>query len=58
MIAQIDATKHNVHASGVSVQGYPTIYLFKKGTRGWPVEYRGGRDVGSFVDFLRVHAVE
>lgn len=56
VIAQIDMTKNSITVPGVVVHGYPTIYLFKKGNKGAPVEYRGARDVASFKAFLSQHA--
>jgi protein disulfide-isomerase A4 len=56
VIAQIDMTKNLVRASGVNIQGYPSIYLFKRGQKRWPIEYQGNRDVASFAAFLEKHA--
>ena len=55
MVSQIDMTQHQVHVPGVVVRGYPTIYLFKKGHKSTPIEYRGGRDVISFSAFLKYY---
>jgi hypothetical protein len=53
VVAQIDMTAHAVSLpAGVSIMGYPTIYLFRKGAKGRPVEYRGARDVRSFTEFM------
>jgi hypothetical protein len=53
VIAQIDMTAHAVPLpAGVSILGYPTIYLFRRGAKGRPVEYRGARDVRSFTEFV------
>lgn len=56
VIAQIDMTQNSLQVPGTVIQGYPTIYLFKKGSKGAPVEYRGARDVESFKAFLHRHA--
>ncbi len=55
VVSQIDMTQHQLHVPGVVVHGYPTIYLFKKGHKGTPIEYRGGRDVVSFSAFLKYY---
>lgn len=53
VIAQIDMSVHNISVPGVVIQGYPTIYLFKK--NGERVEYQGSRDIVSFLRFINKH---
>lgn len=49
-IADVDCTKYSDVCSSQGIQGYPTMYLFKKGHK--LTEYSGKRDVASFVEFL------
>jgi hypothetical protein len=56
VIAQIDLTAHSIpQPAGVSILGYPTIYLFRRGAKGRPVEYRGPREVRAFAEFIERH---
>jgi len=55
VIAQVDMTQHSVSSPGVTIRGYPTIYLFKNGRKEAPIEYRGVRDVASFAAFLEFY---
>ena len=52
-IARIDVTKNEV--TGVNIRGYPTIYLYKKGSV--PIEYQGERNVDSWMEFLIAQGV-
>ena len=51
IIAKLDGTKNSI--KGISVQGYPTIYLFKKNDKKNPIEYNGNRSVEDFKAFLK-----
>ena len=62
IIAKMDMTTNQLPTSSsanVTVQGYPTIYYFKKGSntggKATSFEYNGSRDVQSLTYF--VHAV-
>lgn len=49
-IAKIDATANDVPDD---ISGFPTIKLFKAGSKEEPVEYSGARSVEALADFIR-----
>lgn len=54
VIAKIDATANDI--SGVTIRGYPTVMLFRKGRKKSPVLFdRQGRDVDDVMAFLTQH---
>jgi hypothetical protein len=57
IVAQMDMTKNSLLPGmcNATVEGYPTIYLFRKGGKHLPVEYRGPRDLQSLTRFLAAH---
>ena len=52
-IARIDVTKNEVPT--VNIRGYPTLYLYKKGSA--PIEYTGERNVDGWMSFLIAQGV-
>jgi len=52
-IANIDSTTNDNTA--VQVAGYPTLYLFPANDKQNPLEYNGGRDLQSMIDFITQH---
>jgi len=49
-IGKFDATANE--AEGVSVKSFPTIFLYKAGSKNAPIPYEGGRDLESFKKYL------
>mmetsp|Transcript_47271 Transcript_47271/g.101194 ORF Transcript_47271/g.101194 Transcript_47271/m.101194 type:complete len:483 (-) Transcript_47271:57-1505(-) len=54
IIAKIDATANDI--DGVTVEGFPTIKLWRAGKKDQPVDYDGDRDVDGFLSWLQLHA--
>ncbi len=52
--AEVDATQERVIASKYEVRGYPTLMLFKNGTK---FDYEGGREAQDFIDYLKMMTV-
>jgi len=52
VIAKVDATANDIDHPGVNVRGFPTIMFFKSGAKDAPIDFEGGRDVDSFVQFI------
>ena len=51
VIAKMDGTLNENPA--IKVEGFPTIFFFKKGSKDAPVTYANSRDIEGFTDFLR-----
>mmetsp|Transcript_93623 Transcript_93623/g.265085 ORF Transcript_93623/g.265085 Transcript_93623/m.265085 type:complete len:525 (-) Transcript_93623:53-1627(-) len=49
-IAKIDATANDVE--GIDIEGFPTIKLWRAGSKDDPLDYDGDRDVDSFAVWL------
>jgi protein disulfide-isomerase-like protein len=43
LIAKMDSTENEV--SSVSIKGFPTLKLFKRGSKSTPIDYSGAREV-------------
>lgn len=54
-VVQVDAEANPSVASKYGVQGYPTIKFFPKGSA-TPIDYSGGRDAKSLVEYLNTQA--
>jgi protein disulfide-isomerase A1 len=50
VIAKVDATNNDVPDE---IQGFPTIKLFKAGSKDAPVDYSGSRTVEDLANFIR-----
>jgi len=50
VIAKVDATMNDVPDE---IQGFPTIKLFKAGSKDAPVDYSGSRTVEDLANFIR-----
>ncbi|KAL6054634.1 Protein disulfide-isomerase A6 [Balamuthia mandrillaris] len=48
-VAKVDATEEEELAAAFKVTGYPTIFLLRNGQMR---QYRGGRDVNTFVEYV------
>ncbi|KAL9986344.1 hypothetical protein ACROYT_G000482 [Oculina patagonica] len=55
VIAKMDATANDV-PSPFEVQGFPTLYFAPMKGKKTPKKYNGGRDVDSFVEYLKREA--
>jgi protein disulfide-isomerase A6 len=53
VIAKVDADKHRDLGSRYDVSGFPTLKWFGKSSKESPEDYNSGRDMNSFVDFIR-----
>ncbi|KAJ7384503.1 Protein disulfide-isomerase A3 [Desmophyllum pertusum] len=53
VIAKIDATANDVPPP-FAVQGFPTLYFAPMKGKDTPKKYNGGRDVQSFLDYLKL----
>ncbi|KAJ3032669.1 hypothetical protein HDV00_007284 [Rhizophlyctis rosea] len=53
VIAKVDADAHKSLGSKFDVKGYPTLKWFPKGETKKPVDYSGGRDLDSFLSFIK-----
>ena len=51
----VDATQWQTTHPKVQVQGFPTVFLFKKGDKANPVEYNGDRSANDLVKFVNTH---
>jgi len=49
-VGKMDATVND--NPSVSVNGYPTIYLFVAGSKSTPVEFNGSRDLENLISFI------
>ena len=47
----MDSTLNEV--DGVSIKGFPTIKLFKRGQKDTPIDYDGEREVEGFITWLK-----
>eukprot|EP01060_Flectonema_neradi_P041647 TRINITY_DN994_c1_g5_i1.p1 TRINITY_DN994_c1_g5~~TRINITY_DN994_c1_g5_i1.p1 ORF type:complete len:494 (+),score=165.05 TRINITY_DN994_c1_g5_i1:67-1482(+) len=56
VIAKIDATANDVHHKKYSASGFPTIYFAPANNKESPLTYDSGRDVDSFVEYIKKHA--
>lgn len=54
-VATVDADKHRSLGERFEVKGFPTIKVFKAGSRE-PEDYNGARDTDAFVTFLNKEA--
>lgn len=54
VIAKIDSTANEI--DGVSVNGFPTIKFFPKGSKRAPVDYDGDREVEGFKTWLKTNS--
>ena len=52
VIAKVNLEENRDVADAQGIQGLPTLKLFKKGADKSPVEYNGGRDLGSLKGWL------
>ncbi|XP_020620049.1 protein disulfide-isomerase A3-like [Orbicella faveolata] len=55
VIAKMDATANDVPPP-YQVQGFPTLYFSPKKSKDTPKKYNGGRDVDSFIEYLKREA--
>jgi len=53
VIAKMDATANDSPHSAYQAKGYPTIVYAPANNKDAPVAYSGGRDVPSFIEFLK-----
>lgn len=51
LIAEMNGELNDVPS--VKIEGFPTIILYPAGKNSEPIEYSGGRDVASFIDFIK-----
>jgi protein disulfide isomerase len=54
VIAKVDSTANEI--DGVSVNGFPTIKFFPKGSKKSPIDYDGEREVEGFKTWLKTHS--
>jgi len=54
VIAKMDSTANEV--AEVSIQGFPTLKFWKKGSKSAPIDYSGERDLKGFMEFLEKNA--
>ena len=47
----MDATVNEI--KDIKIKGFPTIKLFKRGSKNTPVDYRGYREIESIITFLK-----
>lgn len=47
----MDATVNEI--KDIKIKGFPTIKLFKRGSKNTPVDYRGDREIESIITFLK-----
>ncbi len=50
----VDATQHQVKHPKIQLQGFPTVFLFKKDDKANPVEYNGNRTADDLVEYIDV----
>lgn len=53
VIAKLDHTENEVP---LIIQSYPTIYLFKAGSKDQPIAYQGTRSLEDLVKFVKTHS--
>ncbi|OHT11342.1 Thioredoxin family protein [Tritrichomonas foetus] len=53
--AGVDCTKESSICSRYKVNGYPTVFIFKAGSKDPITEYKGSRSVDDFCDFVENH---
>jgi protein disulfide-isomerase A1 len=53
VIAKIDGTRNDVWPK---VHSYPTLKLFRSGSKDRPITYKGDRTTGDLIEFLRKSA--
>lgn len=51
VFAEIDFTANEL--AEISIQGYPTIFFFKKGLKNEPIKYEGDRSKKSLIEFIK-----
>jgi protein disulfide-isomerase A1 len=56
VIAKMDSTANEIDVEGVNVSGFPTLYWFKGNDKANPVLYQGGRDLESFLAYIKENA--
>lgn len=56
VIAKIDADSQRDVGSKYGVTGFPTLKFFPKDNKEKPLDYEGGRDLQSFVDYINEKA--
>jgi len=55
-VAKVDCDANSALCQTYGVSGYPTLKWFPKGEKASPVDYDGGRDLASFVNFINEKA--
>ena len=55
-IAKMDGTANEVDVDGFDVQGFPTLFFFKAGSKA-PLPYDGPREAAAMIAFIKEHAV-
>ena len=55
IIGKIDFTANDVDLVGATITSFPTVLLFKQGSKDTPVVYAGKRDLASFVAFVETN---
>ena len=53
-LAKVDAQEHRELGDRNGIRGYPTLKFFRQGN---PVDYKGGREAGSIVDWVEKKAI-
>jgi len=56
VIAKVDCDAHKAVCSKYGVSGFPTLKWFPQEDKANPVDYSGGRDVESFVEYINENA--
>lgn len=55
-IAKMDGTANEVDLDGFDVQGFPTLFFFKAGSK-TPLTYEGPREVAAMTSFIKEHSL-